>query len=161
VTSEKVPYICGPLTELPPDQQEAVKGFYARLADLCQEVLGARAFVPHEHFDPIKHADIPSRQVDAGERRQVCELCSLLIVVAIAPSWGGGIEVEMANRSDVPVIVLVPSGKRVSRLLLGNPAVMNCIEYASNHEAMERLRPQLIGLLVRGSAPLDPDLCDP
>jgi hypothetical protein len=52
----KVPYICGPLTELPPDEQTSVKLFYQHIADVCQKVIGVRAFVPHEHYDPIKNA---------------------------------------------------------------------------------------------------------
>jgi len=42
----------------------------------------------------------------------VCEETSLLIVVAITPSWGGGIEVEMANKDHVPAIILCEKEKR-------------------------------------------------
>ena len=106
-------YICGPLTELPISQQVAVKGFYSRIADAIGRSFGIRAFVPHEHFDPIKHADFLDREVDKAERDQVCNKTSVLVVVAIAPSWGGGIEVEMANHSEVPVILIFPHGKKV------------------------------------------------
>lgn len=52
----KVPYVCGPLTELLPDEQKSVKLFYQHIADVCEKAIGTRAFVPHEHYDPIKHA---------------------------------------------------------------------------------------------------------
>ena len=135
----KVPYVCGPLTELKPVEQVTVKKFYGKVGDLCQKVNGARAFVPHEHFDPILHADFTPAQVDRAERNQVCKNTTLLIVIAVAPSWGGGIEVEMAHRSRVPVIVLHPKGKKVSRLLRGNPAVEEVIEYESEEDALEKL----------------------
>ena len=137
------PYICGPLTELTPQIREAVKEFYTRLADLCERILGVRAFVPHEHYDPITHAHFTPQDVDQAERHLVCKETSLLIVVAIEPTWGGGIEVEMAHRSDVPVIIVQPSYKTVSRLLRGNPAVRHIIEYSDFHDAECQLEARL------------------
>ena len=139
----KPAYVCGPLTELSPEEQGGVKRFYEKIADVCEESLGIRAFVPHEHYDPIKNASFTPQQVDEAERRQVCENTSLLIVVAIAPSWGGGIEVEMAHRSGVPAIVLCEKEKleqgKISRLLRGNPAVKAVVMYTSYEEALQAL----------------------
>lgn len=140
-------YICGPLTELLPEEQQQVKSFYGKLADACKEVTGVRGFVPHERYDPILHAQYTPAQVDEGERKQVCENTSLVLVVAIAPSWGGGIEVEMANRSGVPVMVLCEKQKleqrKISRLLRGNPAVVSIISYESEGDAIEKLKEEL------------------
>lgn len=139
----KVPYICGPLTELPIETHEEVKELYGDIADVCREVLGIRAFVPHEHFDPIKHRDFTPADVDKAEREQVCDKTSVLIVVAIAPSWGGGIEVEMAYRSNVPVIILCEEVKleqrKISRLLRGNPGIAEVISYSSVEGALSSL----------------------
>jgi len=146
----KPAYVCGPLTELAPNVQAEVKTFYSAIADACKEIMGIRAFVPHEHFDPEKHAHFTPEQVDEAERNQVCNETSLLIVVAIAPSWGGGIEVEMAYCNDVPAIVLHPHEKRVSRLLLGNPAVRNgaVVSYHNYDQAIRRLRLEISKMIV-------------
>lgn len=145
--AQKVPYICGPLTELAPEEQERAKDLYTKIADLCEEILGIRGFVPHEHYDPIKHAHYTPRDVDEAERLQVCEKTGLLIVLAIAPSWGGGIEVEMAYRSNVPVILLCERKKleqrKISRLLQGNPAIVANISYDTKKEMFESLRSEL------------------
>ena len=125
----KTAYICGPLTELPPDVQESVRNLYSRIADAHKQYFDIRAFVPHEHYDPIRHSNFLPEDVDEAERDQVCNKTSVLIVVAIAPSWGGGIEVEMANHSGVPAILFYPKGKKVSRLLRGNPAIKETMEY--------------------------------
>ncbi|MDD2757786.1 MAG: hypothetical protein PHD72_00210 [Patescibacteria group bacterium] len=129
----KRPYICGPLTELPPEKQGPTKEFYVRVAELCYYVLGVRGFVPHEHYDPVAHANFTPQDVDKAERRQVCKRTSVLIVVPLAPSWGGGIEVEMARQSNVPALVLCEKEKLerrlISRLLRGNPAVVGVISY--------------------------------
>jgi len=149
---KKAAYVCGPLTEIAPEEREAVKRFYERIADLCQEVTGARAFVPHEHYDPIKNANATPEEVDSAEREQVCQNTSCLIVVALAPSWGGGIEVEMANQSGVPVLILCEKEKlaqrRISRLLRGNPAVRATLPYATEDEALSLLGEELIMLDV-------------
>lgn len=140
----KVPYVCGPLTELFPDEQKSVKQFYQHIADICEKTIGVRAFVPHEHYDPIKHAAYTPQDVDKAERHQVYNLTSLLIVVAVAPSWGGGIEVEMANQSGVPVVIICEKDKlenrKISRLLRGNPAVRDIITYTREDEALKKLQ---------------------
>jgi hypothetical protein len=145
--NEKCAYVCGPLTELTPELQIFAKEFYESIAELCELATEKRAFVPHEHYDPKIHAKFSPSEVDQAEREQVCEKTSVLIVVPVAPSWGGGIEVEMANRSEVPVIVLCDrqklNSKKISRLLLGNPAVRKVIAYETAMEALANLRDEL------------------
>jgi len=133
-------YICGPLTELPVQDQLAVKNFYSRIADACEETTGLRAFVPHEHYDPVRSPHFTPQEVDGAERDQVCNKTSVLIVVAIAPSWGGGIGVEMARANGVPVIILRPKGKKLSRLLLGNKGVVMVIDYDNETQAFNLLK---------------------
>ena len=141
----KVAYVCGPLTELSPEVQQTVKKFYSDIADVCTKILGVRAFVPHEHFDPIKHAGFSPEEVDRAERDQVCNKTSVLIVVTSSgPSWGGGIEVEMAREAGVPVIILCLNDKKVSRLLRGNPAVILQIGYDDPKDALKKLGDNLL-----------------
>lgn len=150
ISNGKCVYVCGPLTDLPPEQQIAVKRFYQRIADLCYAIFGERAFVPHEHYDPVKHARFTPRQVDAAERRQVGERTSCLVAVPVAPSWGGGIEVEIAHHEEVPVVLLCEAAKlaarKISRLLRGNPAVIAEISYATEEDALRQLKPVLADL---------------
>jgi len=139
----KTAYICGPLTELDLGDKIYARRFYELIADLYQRITGVRAFVPHEHCDPVVHVDLKPSEVDAIERKQVCELTSVMVVVALAPSWGGGIEVEMANHSGVPVVVLCEQEKLasrgISRLLRGNPAVKLIISYKDELSALSAL----------------------
>lgn len=136
-------YVCGPLTELSPEETEKAKRFYVRIAEIAYAILGVRGFVPHEHYDPVRHANYTPAQVDEAERKQVCEHTSCVVAVALAPTWGGGIEIEMANRSGVPVILLCERKKlearKISRLLRGNPAVRDIIAYDTENEASAQL----------------------
>jgi hypothetical protein len=145
--NQKTVYICGPLTELPRAEQAKVKSFYGAIADVVENVMGMRAFVPHEHYDPILHAGYTPQEIDAAERAQVCKRTSLLLVVTIQPSWGGGIEVEMARQSGVPVVLLCERSKleacKISRLLRGNAAIEQIIPYGSEEDALEKLLVEL------------------
>lgn len=147
---KKCAYICGPLTELSPEEQARIKRLYSEMADVAENVLGIRGFVPHEHYDPIANAKATPAEVDAAERLQVCERTSVLIVLAEAPSWGGGIEVEMANRSDVPVLIFCKQDKLekrlVSRLLRGNPAVKAVHTFNADDELSDLLKAALAAL---------------
>ena len=140
----KAPYICGPLTELPSAEQAKLKAAYSEMGDVCGEVLGVRAFVPHEHYDPVAHPNATPQEVDLAERAQVCKHTSMLIVVAHFPSWGGGIEVEMAHRSHVVALLFRRRGQPCSRLLRGNPAIQEIVEYDHISELPERLRAALL-----------------
>lgn len=139
------PYICYALTELSPKFREQAKAFYVRAGDTCAEIYGSeqRGFVPHEHYDPQKHKDFTPAQVDAAERRQVTQNTSLVIVIALEPSWGGGIEVEMARSAGVPIILICEKAKLearlISRLLRGNPAVQEVIEFEDFDDAIQQL----------------------
>jgi len=137
-------YICGPLTELEEHTRETAKRFYEHLADTCERVLGIRAFVPHEHYDPIAHAGFTPPEVYEAEESQVREKSSLLIVVTIfGPSWGGGIEVQIANQHSIPVIVLSLTDQKVSRLLRGGPAVCLEVTAPNSHALMQAFKAAL------------------
>lgn len=139
----KQPYICYALTELPEATRDNAKRFYEAVGGVCTEVLGAEAFIPHQNYDPVKHAHFTPAEVDRAERAQVCTLTSVLVVVALAPSWGGGIEVEMAYRSNVPIIILRRKNEKLSRLLLGNPGVKDVIWYDNEVDALAKLKTAL------------------
>ena len=147
-------YICSALTELQPELQEPMKFILNRLGDLCEEALGIRAFVPHEINDPVHHANLTPAQVDESERVQVSALTSVLIVVTAEPSWGGGSEVEMANNNNVPVVILrqIIRGepKKISRLLLGNPAVKRVVDFLTYDDLFCQLRTILPQVVVLG-----------
>lgn len=120
-----------------------MRAFYTALADRLEVVLGSRPFVPHEHYDPLVHCNFLPTEVDAAERDQVCNKSGFLVVVTVAPSWGGGIEVEMARNSGVPVFLLCERTKleerKISRLLRGNLAVVATLAYEDNDHALDMI----------------------
>jgi 2'-deoxynucleoside 5'-phosphate N-hydrolase len=69
-------------------------------------------------------------------RRDLALLASSHAVIAevSTPSHGVGIEVMVATREHIPVLLVHRRGVRVSRLLLGLPGT-TCRDYAELHEA--------------------------
>src|SRR5438093_10294634 len=119
-------YVSGALTAL--DDGARSRCFYQLLADVVESV-GLRAYLPHRVTDPVAAAHLEPRAVYDIDRAHVT---SARVVVAYAgiASFGVGIEVELAREHAVPVVLVVERERTVSRLLLGNPAVVDVVRFA-------------------------------
>src|SRR3982074_1061311 len=119
-------YISGALTAL--DDAPRTKLFYELLAEIA-EASGLHAYLPHRVTDPVAAAHLDPRSVYEIDRAHVTRAV-VLIAYAGIPSFGGGIEVELAREHSVPVIVVAERERPISRLLLGNPAVVEVVKFA-------------------------------
>src|SRR5438874_2641606 len=112
-------YISGALTGI--EDAPRMKLFYELLA----EIAGAaklRPYLPHRVTDPVATAHLDPRAVYEIDRAHVTA-AAVVVAYAGLPSFGVGIEVELAREHGIPVIIVAESERAVSRLLLGNPAV--------------------------------------
>jgi hypothetical protein len=134
-------YISGALTAL--DEAPRTKLFYELLAEIAEAAL-LRAYLPHRVTDPLTAPDLDPRAVYEIDRAHVTG-AAVLIAYAGIPSFGVGIEVELAREHSVPVIVVAERDRPISRLLLGNPAVVEVVRFAD----LEGLRRQLQSALAR------------
>ena len=119
-------YISGALSAL--DDAPRTKLFYEVLAEIA-ETAGLRAYLPHRVSDPVVSADLDPRAVYEIDRAHVTG-AAVLIAYAGIPSFGVGIEVELAREHGVPVIIVAERDRPISRLLLGNPAVVEVVKFA-------------------------------
>src|SRR5882762_418675 len=119
-------YISGALTAL--DDAPRTKLFYELLAEIA-EASGLRAYLPHRVTDAVAAAHLDPRSVYEIDRAHVTSAV-VLIAYAGIPSFGVGIEVELAREHSVPVIVVAERDRPISRLLLGNPAVVEVVKFA-------------------------------
>src|SRR3981081_1004058 len=112
-------YVSGALTAL---EEGARCRLFSELRGEVGESAGLRAYLPHRVSDPASAAHLEARAVYEIDRAHVT---SARVVVAYAgiPSFGVGIEVELAREHSVPVVLVVERERTVSRLLLGNPAL--------------------------------------
>ena len=137
-------YVSGALTAL--EEGARMRLFYELLAEVVESV-GLRAYLPHRVSDPVAAAHLEPRAVYDIDRAHVT---SARVVVAYAgiPSFGVGIEVELAREHAVPVVLVVERERTVSRLLLGNPAVVEVVRFAD----LDGLRRGLAAALERTQA---------
>lgn len=145
---KKMVYISGPLTSVDPDLMPSLKAFYESMGKLCNE-FGFEAYIPHMFSDPDKAADLTAAQVDLIDRKAVTSSYLVLAYVGV-PAIGCGIEVEMAYHANVPVFliyeesdVLQTLGKRVTRLVLGNPGVKKHIRIVTFEQGLHEIRAAL------------------
>src|SRR5712691_515080 len=134
-------YISGALTAV--DDAPRTKLFYEVLAEIA-EAAGFRSYLPHRVSDPTAAAHLDPRAVYEIDRAHVTG-AAVLIAYAGIPSFGVGIEVELAREHGVPVIVVAERDRPISRLLLGNPAVVEIVRFAD----LDGLRKQLRTALAR------------
>jgi hypothetical protein len=134
-------YISGALTSL--EDGARTRLFYELLAEVVGTA-GLRAYLPHRVTDPQAAAHLDPRAVYDIDRAHVT---GSRVVVAYAgiPSFGVGIEVELAREHGIPVILVVERDRTVSRLLLGNPAVVEVVRFAD----LDGLRRMLVTALER------------
>lgn len=134
-------YVSGALTSL--ENGARTRLFYELLAEVVGTA-GLRAYLPHRVTDPETAAHLDPRAVYDIDRAHVT---GSRVVVAYAgiPSFGVGIEVELAREHGIPVVLVVERDRTVSRLLLGNPAVVEVVRFAD----LDGLRRMLVTALAR------------
>ena len=118
-------YISGALTALADGARGRV--FYELLAEIVAEC-GLEPYLPHRSTDPVAQPDLDPRSVYEIDRARVSR-SALVVAYAGTPSFGVGIEVEIARERGIPVILVAERDRPVSRILLGSPAVTDVVRF--------------------------------
>jgi hypothetical protein len=118
-------YISGALTAIADGARARV--FYELLAEIVTEC-GLRPYLPHRSTDPLAAPDLDPHSVYEIDRARVSR-SGLVIAYAGTPSFGVGIEVEIAREHGIPVIIVAERDRTVSRILLGSPAVVDVVRF--------------------------------
>jgi len=118
-------YISGALTAIADGARARV--FYELLAEIVREC-GLRPYLPHHSTDPVAAPDLDPRSVYDIDRARVAR-SGLVVAYAGTPSFGVGIEVEIAREHGVPVILVAERDRTVSRILLGSPAIVDVVRF--------------------------------
>ena len=142
-------YISGALTALADGARTRI--FYELLAEIVADC-GLQPYLPHRTTDPIAAPDLDPRSVYDLDRAHVMR-CELVIAYAGAPSFGVGIEVEIAREHGIPVILVAERERTVSRILLGSPAVVDVVRFTE----LAALRLALRDAILRATS-AGPDL---
>jgi len=138
-------YISGALTAITDGARARV--FYELLAEIVS-ARGLHPYLPHRATDPVAAPDLDPRSVYEIDRARVSR-SRLVVAYAGAPSFGVGIEVEIAREHGIPVILVAERGRTVSRILLGSPAVVDVIRFTD----LAALRQTLGDAIARATKP--------
>jgi nucleoside 2-deoxyribosyltransferase len=136
-------YISGAL--LNAENLDASRALYERLAGACRDA-GWEAYVPHQHADPVRDADMSNLEVATRDLRQVRD-ADVLIAYVGEPSLGVGAEVAIALAAGKRVLLLAESDRRVSRFLTGlaemHSTQTGICRYGLLEEALDWIRGEL------------------
>lgn len=141
-------YVSGALSGLGALEFERVTAIYDLIAD-CAGEAGVVAYRPHRSRTAPGRLIKPST-VWSTDFRRVTQ-ADLLVAYVGLPSFGVGAEIEMARTAGVPVILVCETDRvaRLSRLVLGSPAIRDVIPFADHGTLRTRLVPAI--RMQRGS----------
>jgi nucleoside 2-deoxyribosyltransferase len=108
-------YISGAL--LNASNLDESRRLYESFAAACERA-GCRAYVPHQHADPIRDPHLTNVDVATRDLDEVAA-ADVLVAYVGEPSLGVGAEIAIALAAGKRVLALAPAGRRVSRFALG------------------------------------------
>lgn len=139
-------FVCGPLAELPKDEQRNQRRFYDEVGDVFLHTTGQTACVPHEHFSQETY----DQQQHEVARREHCKDAWCLVIVCV-PGWNGWInELTVAVERNIPVILVSWHGyldrRQIPTSLFHHPSVKAKIIFFTKDEALAKLERVIIGM---------------
>jgi transcriptional regulator with XRE-family HTH domain len=111
--------------------------------------------------DPVMHPTIPA---DAVYQRDRSEVVAADLVVAFVgrPSFGVGMELEIAAAALIPILLVIPEGFRVSRMVTGGAArVFGPVSFSTTatlRAALEHVLPDIASELRSRERPSIPEV---
>lgn len=132
-------YISGPLTN------SSKKELYELLGAEFEKC-GFSAYIPHQHTDPKKNADIKPKEVYQTDYRRIIE-SSLLVAYVGEPSLGVGQEIQIASFHSIPILLVYEKEARVSRMTLGNPGVKQKFQFESFEDLRKWVPEFMVGYI--------------
>lgn len=128
-------FFAGPLTDL--KNPEITKAFYQKLSEVAIQNGCTYFWAFMNGTDPVKNPEVSAHDV---YMRDIAELEKSDIMIAYVgePSTGTGLEIEHAYTKDIPVSILYEKEKRISRMLLGCPAVKKKLAFDNESDALKQ-----------------------
>ena len=107
------------------------------------ERCGFTAYIPNQHTDPKKNADIKPDKIYQTDYRKIIE-SSLLVAYVGEPSLGVGQEIQIASFNQVPILLVFEKEAKVSRMTLGTPGVKQTFKFETFENLKEWVRQFMI-----------------
>jgi transcriptional regulator with XRE-family HTH domain len=143
-------YLASALTGLSGESRELVISAHTEIRRACTS-LGMTVYDPMEHTDPINFSEVSAGDVFLADRREVLS-SDVLLALITEPSFGEGMELELARSTLLPVLLIVDGDKSLSKMVLGAPGVKHTVRFSDPSE--------LFTAVVSGLRTLNPKLVE-
>ncbi|ABF40125.1 transcriptional regulator, XRE family [Candidatus Koribacter versatilis Ellin345] len=135
-------YLASALTGLDEVERSLIIHLSDVVALVCRSV-DIDLYEPRKSTDPVHHADVSATEVFITDRKRVVS-SDLLIHLCHFPSTGSGEELSFAYESLVPIILIAPGERSVSRMVTGIPSLKIDIRYREPEHLRAMLEERLI-----------------
>lgn len=136
----KTAYISGPLTNV--DPKLGLKTIYEELGAWLTEQ-GIETCVPHLKGDPITFPNLTPKEIYDMDAAAV-RAADLTIAYVGIPALGVGQELEIARQAGKGIVIWWLVGEKVTRMTLGNPAVIAQFEVKDIRDLHAQLKAVLV-----------------
>lgn len=142
-------YVTGPLADLPPhEQRELLHGVFEIVTRLCDGMgLSCRY--------PYRAATRPNTAQEVADNwmasYKAVRNADVLVAYVGKPSFSVGAELEMARSADKQIVILCEKNRldKISRLVLGNPALVATVPFEGPDDLFNRLALALFQIFSR------------
>lgn len=145
-------FFAGPLTNLV--DPVTTKNFYTKMSVVAKNTGFDSFWAFKSGTDPVKDPGVDPEYIYYKDLSEL-EESNLMIAYIGEPSAGTGQELEYAREHNIPIILVYPKSQHVSRMVIGNPAVIDTIAYDSEEGALEKLQDILKKIKLRMSGATD------
>ncbi len=135
VDSDVRAYVICALTGTAPEQHARLTGAATAIRKRLVEA-GIRTHLPGDYADPKENPDLPPLCVNSLDYDAVLE-SDAVIMLADAPTTGGGKELVWAERNGCPILLLAPADMPVSRLITGAASDLRLQHYSTVEDACD------------------------
>lgn len=137
-------YLACALTGLDDTKHELMVWLSNSVRSVC-EAEGVDLYEPRNHTDPSNNDSYTPEEVFYLDREKVLS-SDLLIALTNEPSFGAGQELDFAFNANIPIILLVRTGNKISRMVTGIPGLVAIVEYDEPETLRDQLTKELVGL---------------
>jgi len=139
-----IAYFASALTGLVDRDKKEIEDLDERVDQICRSysTYPLVLYRPRKTTSPTENPDVPARAVYDIDQQRVAS-AHIVILAAIFPSLGAGMELQLALQSGTTVILINKRGQKVSRMVLGWPGAIERVEYSD----LDDLEGQVVTLL--------------
>lgn len=133
-------YFASALTGLNDEQLMEIELLDQRVDEICRSYMRYPLVLyrPRTKTSPKDNPHVPAPEVYEIDQERVVA-ADLLVLAAVFPSLGAGMELQLALQSCSSVVLLRKKGQKLSRMVTGCPARMKIVEYGNLDEAASGL----------------------